>query len=99
MCIRDSPETASKNDLIEGLDCPGDAETEKDGNSAIVFHAGTTSRNSKIYTNGGRVLGVVASAESFKQARKVVYEAISNIRFEGMQFRRDIAKRVEEEIS
>ncbi len=93
------PETSSKNDLIEGLDCPGDAETEKGGNSAIVFHAGTISRNSKIYTNGGRVLGVVASAESFKQARKVVYEAISNIRFEGMQFRRDIAKRVEEEIS
>ena len=93
------PESSSKNDLIEGLENFNNNTGSKDNSGIMVFHAGTKSQDSKIYTNGGRVLGVVAKAESFISSRKIAYDAISKIRFEGMQYRTDIAKRVEEEIT
>jgi phosphoribosylamine---glycine ligase len=56
-----------------------------------VFHAGTTAREGKVVTNGGRVLGVTAVANSLAEARDLAYKGVSEIRFEGAQFRRDIA--------
>jgi phosphoribosylamine--glycine ligase len=85
------PETSSKDDLIKGLDLL------KNNNDVEVFHAGTKSAGTDIYTNGGRVLSITAKGQTFKQARKKVYDAISDIKFEGMQYRKDIALRVEEE--
>ncbi len=93
LASRGYPESSSKNDQINGLDYFAD------NNDAMVFHAGTKSENSKIYTNGGRVLGVVSKAASFRHARNLAYSAVSRISFDGMQYRKDIAKRVEEEIS
>ncbi len=60
---------------------------------AIVFHAGTYLKDSKVYTNGGRVLNVVALDKDFKKAIDKAYKAINNIYFEGMHFRRDIGKK------
>ncbi len=57
-----------------------------------------TETETDIYTNGGRVLSIVAKGQTFKDARKKAYTAISNIKFEGMQYRKDIAFKVEEEI-
>ena len=85
------PETSSKDDLISGLDF---LENNKD---VEVFHAGTKSLGNSIYTNGGRVLSIVAKGQTFKDARKKAYMAISDIKFEGMQYRKDIALKVEEE--
>jgi phosphoribosylamine---glycine ligase len=82
------PETSSSGDIIKGLE-------DLSGN-CLVFHAGTKMDNGHIVTNGGRVLSVVASAPTFSQARKDVYEAIGNIKFNGMQFRKDIALKVSE---
>jgi phosphoribosylamine--glycine ligase len=90
------PESSSKNDLIEGLENFDNNTGSTDDGSIMVFHAGTKSQDSKMYTNGGRVLGVVAKAGSFASSRKIAYDAISKIKFEGMQYRTDIAKRVEE---
>lgn len=56
-----------------------------------VFHAGTAMKDGDFVTNGGRVLGVTAWAETLSEAQDAAYAASDLIRFEGMQFRRDIA--------
>ena len=56
-----------------------------------VFHAGTRVSEGKLYTDGGRVLNVCAAGSSLQQARSAVYEAVSEISFEGAQYRSDIA--------
>ncbi len=57
-----------------------------------VFHAGTKkNEDGTIVTDGGRVLGVTALGEELEDATLNAYEAVSRIRFEGAQYRRDIA--------
>jgi phosphoribosylamine--glycine ligase len=58
-----------------------------------VFHAGTTQVGGKIVTSGGRVLGVTASAPSLEEALERAYQAMGEIQFEGMFYRRDIGHR------
>ena len=59
----------------------------------LVFHAGT-SKNDKgeTVTSGGRVLGVTALGETLSAAKKTAYENIAEIHFDGMFYRKDIAK-------
>jgi phosphoribosylamine--glycine ligase len=69
-------------DEAEGLD------------EVVVFHAGTKlNAQGEVETAGGRVLGVTARAATLGEATAGAYEAVSRIRFEGMQFRRDIGSR------
>ncbi|SFN39528.1 phosphoribosylamine--glycine ligase [Formivibrio citricus] len=80
------PETPRKGDVIEGL--LGKLE---DGH---VFHAGTElNAEGKPATSGGRVLCVTAFGENFKAAQKRAYEITAGIRFDGMQYRKDIGWR------
>lgn len=58
-----------------------------------VFHSGTAAANGEIVTNGGRVLGVTAAADSLEKALESAYAAIGQIRFEGMYYRHDIGHR------
>jgi phosphoribosylamine--glycine ligase len=58
-----------------------------------VFHAGTSLVDGQIVTSGGRVLGVTARAQSLESAVARAYEAVGCIRFDGMQYRSDIAHR------
>lgn len=60
----------------------------------MVFHAGTKSGDTpgQVVTSGGRVLTVVASGETVKEAREKVYRNISLIHFEGSYYRKDIAE-------
>ena len=60
-----------------------------------VFHAGTTAIADKVVTSGGRVLVVSSFASSVKEAVDRAYAAITQIKFEGMIFRGDIAHRYE----
>ena len=55
-----------------------------------VLHAGTQLIGDMVVTNGGRVLGVTASAATLDGALAVAYAAASRIRFDGMHYRRDI---------
>ena len=83
------PMNPRKGDVIKGLP-KGDSSV---GDDAVVFHAGTTAESNQTLVSGGRVLCVTALADSVKQAQGRVYEVISAIGFEGMQFRRDIGYR------
>ena len=58
-----------------------------------VFHAGTALKDGKIVTNGGRVLGVTALGDDIKDALDKAYAAVKLISFDGMHYRKDIAKR------
>ena len=58
-----------------------------------VFHSGTSVSGGSIVTSGGRVLGVTATADSLQQALGRAYEALGEIQFEGMYYRRDIGHR------
>ena len=58
-----------------------------------VFHAGTELAGGKLVTSGGRVLCVTALGDSVKMAQQRAYEAVAAIRFDGMQYRRDIGFR------
>lgn len=60
---------------------------------ATIFHAGTKYENGKFYTNGGRVLGVTATADKLSIAIDKAYEAIKGVSFEGAHIRHDIGKR------
>ena len=62
--------------------------------STVVFHAGTVQSSQAVLTNGGRVLGVTALADSLGNAQKEAYSALAPIQFEGRYYRSDIAHRV-----
>lgn len=77
------PGKYEKGKIIEGLENIGDA---------VVFHAGTKLKDGKVVTNGGRVLGVVATADTIDMARNIAYKNIDKINFEGKQYRTDIGE-------
>jgi phosphoribosylamine---glycine ligase len=60
---------------------------------ARVFHSGSARIGSQIVTAGGRVLGVTAAGASLEQALDRAYQAMAEIEFEGMYYRRDIGHR------
>ncbi len=64
-----------------------------DTQDAVIYHAGTKLENGKILTNGGRVLGVTATAPTLSEAIEKAYKAVSGVSFEGAHYRRDIGKR------
>jgi len=74
-----------KGDVITGL--PADAD---DG---MVFHAGTAERGGAVVTSGGRVLCVTALGPDVRQAQQRAYTLAESIRFDGMQYRKDIGFR------
>ena len=81
------PENPESGKIITGLD---QASTVP---GALVFHAGTVRRDGRMLTAGGRVLTVVGRGVSYEQAIDTAYAAASHVRFEGMQFRRDIGRK------
>jgi phosphoribosylamine--glycine ligase len=82
------PESYEKGKIISGIE-----DVERDPN-IIVFHAGTKiNEKGELVTNGGRVLGVSATAETLEDALSIAYKAIEKISFEGMYYRKDIGKK------
>jgi phosphoribosylamine---glycine ligase len=86
LASRGYPESASKGDVIAGLDA---AEAE----GAQVFHAGTAEKDGRVVTAGGRVLNVTALGDGPAEARERAYAAAGQVRFDGLQMRSDIALR------
>ncbi|WP_031387114.1 phosphoribosylamine--glycine ligase [Desulfonatronum thiodismutans] len=55
-----------------------------------VFQAGTTLKNGRLVSSGGRILGVTALAPDLVSARSAAYQAADLIDFDGKYLRRDI---------
>lgn len=79
------PDTPRNGDVISGV--PIDTEDQ------ITFHAGTKLLDGKLVTSGGRVMCVVGLADTVRGAQQKAYEAIEQIKFDGMQYRKDIGYR------
>lgn len=58
----------------------------------MVFQAGTRSDGKQILTDGGRVLSVCALGKTTADAQRRAYDAMKHVSFEGMHYRRDIAR-------
>ncbi len=84
LAVAGYPETPRKGDSV-ALAVPGDI---------TVIHAGTRRASDGVWiTQGGRVLGLVACAPDLAQARDRVAAALEQVRWAGMQARRDIGLR------
>lgn len=75
------PEDYEKGKVITGI---------KNVQNSIVFHAGTTEKDGKVVTSGGRVLAITSYGETFRDALKQSYENVDKIDFEGKYFRTDL---------
>src|SRR6266542_3112421 len=81
------PGKISSGDAIDGAD-------GSFGEAVEVFHAGTTrAPDGRVVTSGGRVLTVCALGQGLPDAASRAYEAVSRIRFRGMQVRKDIGRK------
>jgi phosphoribosylamine--glycine ligase len=85
LAARGYPDAPQKGDAIHGLPAPED--------DCHVFHAGTALNGTDVVTSGGRVLTVTVLGGNLSAAQRRAYEVAGKIRFEGMQFRRDIGHR------
>lgn len=85
------PGTVEHGAVIDGLTPDGQL---RDAPEVQVFHAATArTKEGRFVTNGGRVLGVTATAATLPQAVSQAYAAVDRVSFSGAHFRRDIAAR------
>ena len=75
------PEAYEKGKVISGI---------SEINDSIVFHAGTTIKEDKVVTNGGRVLAITSLDLDYKKALKKSYRNIEKLHFDTMNYRTDI---------
>jgi phosphoribosylamine--glycine ligase len=95
MAAKGYPGTYQKGDEIKGLEIASKRE------GINIFEAGTArkiteekgEKSTKVLTNGGRVLGVTATADDITSAITKVYQAAADITFEGAHYRKDIASK------
>ena len=88
VCSKGYPEEFEKNIEICLLD------KIKLNKNDYVYHAGTKSKNEKIYAIGGRVLNFVSLSDTFAAARKEIHKNILNLNWNGGFYRRDIGYKV-----
>jgi phosphoribosylamine--glycine ligase len=75
------PEAYEKNKEITGFDTVDES---------IVFHAGTTIKDNKVVTSGGRVMAVTSFGDTIEEALAKSYRSIDKIHFDKMNYRKDI---------
>jgi phosphoribosylamine--glycine ligase len=84
---RGYPESSESGQPIDGLkraaELPG----------VFIYHAGTAERDGRIVTAGGRVLTVVGRGATYEEATARAYAGVAEIKFDGMQYRRDIGRK------
>jgi len=79
------PGSYGKGEVITGLaDLP---------ENVVAFHAGTALKNGQVVTAGGRVLGITARAGGISEAIELAYRGVSQVKFNGMHYRKDIGKK------
>lgn len=78
------PKSYPKGLEITGLDDNGQIS------GVTVYHAGTSYKDGKFFTAGGRVLGVTACGNTLAAALQKAYDGVHRIHFEGAHYRKDI---------
>ena len=86
MAARGYPDEPRKGDVVDGLDRIGALPGK-------IFHAGTTTREGKVVTSGGRVFCAVGLGATVQAAQREAYALVDVVRFDGVQARRDIGFR------
>jgi phosphoribosylamine--glycine ligase len=86
LASRGYPAKAETGARIHGL------ERAAQHKQVSIFHAATSRSGDDWLTSGGRVLGVTAAGENLGQALDRCYDAVQEIRWDGMQYRRDIGR-------
>jgi len=86
MAAKGYPEKVETGQVIEGLD------GLKGQGDVVVYHAATDLKDGRTVTVGGRVLGVTALGANLAAAVQRAYQAVETIRFDGMQYRKDIGR-------
>lgn len=81
------PGDYEKGRVITGID-------EAENTGAIVFHAGTESKDGQVVTSGGRVLGVTAVGETYQECIEKAYAGVGKIYFDNLHYRNDIGRRL-----
>ena len=76
----------------KGLEIKG-IEAANRMRDVVVFHAGTSAKDNKILSQGGRVLGVTALGPTVDAAIKKAYQAVAKITWDGVHYRSDIGKK------
>lgn len=91
MAAQNYPASPRTGDAISGLPDAGNQPAP----DTMIFHAGTRKATDadRTETSGGRVLCVTALGDTVDQAQKAAYEQVSQIDFDGVQYRRDIGFR------
>lgn len=79
------PGTPRTGDVITGIPAPQE--------NCVTFHAGSALKDNQLVTSGGRVLCVTALGDTVQQARETAYATVKQIKFDGQQYRSDIAWR------
>jgi phosphoribosylamine--glycine ligase len=87
LCSEGYPGQIERGKEIHGLD------RLKNWPKGFVFHAGTAKDGDRWVTSGGRVLGVTARGDNIAEATREAYRAVGEITWEGMHYRKDIARR------
>lgn len=75
------PEAYQKGKEISGLDMVEEG---------MVFHAGTSLKDGKVLSSGGRVIALTAMGNTKEEALEASYRNARKISFEGMYYRKDI---------
>ena len=80
------PGNYNKGDVISGL-------PTEEVNGEKVFHAGTTNKDGRVVTSGGRVLCATALGKTVSEAQQRAYELAAKIQWDGAFYRKDIGYR------
>ena len=88
LCSKGYPGKYEKNKLIQNI------KKIKLSKNEFIFHAGTKSKNGKVYSNGGRVLNISSMGNNFKKIRENILKIIKKISWKSGFFRKDIGWKV-----
>jgi len=88
LCSKGYPDKYQNNIEIKKL------EKIKLEDNSYIYHAGTKIKNSKVYSNGGRVLNFVTKSKNLKESRNDLINLINDLNWENGYFRKDIGFKI-----
>jgi len=88
LCSKGYPDKYQNDIEIKNL------EKMKLENNYYIYHAGTKIKDSKVYSNGGRVLNFVTKSKNLKESRDDLINLINDLKWENGYFRKDIGFKI-----